>query len=102
MAGKRLGIGFVGGGFVGQFHIRSFVGVRNADVLGVVGGDDDSAEEASALARSLEVGDAKAFDSITEMVADPGIDALWICAPNFTRLEVMEEIVQALETGKGS
>ena len=101
MAAKRLGIGFVGGGFVGKFHIRSFVGVRDADVLGVVGGDDDSALEAAALARSLGVGDAKAFDSITDMVADPAIDALWICAPNFTRLEVMEEIVEALESGKG-
>ncbi|MBT8398634.1 MAG: Gfo/Idh/MocA family oxidoreductase [Gemmatimonadetes bacterium] len=101
MAQKRLGIGFVGGGFVGKFHIRSFVGVRDADVLGVVGGDDDSAQEAAALARSLGVGEARAFDSITDMVTDPAIDAIWICAPNFTRLEVMEEIVQALESGKG-
>ena len=101
MSKKRLGVGFVGGGFVGKFHIRSFVSGRDADVLGVVGGDDDSAQEAAALARSLGVGDAKAFDSITDMVADPGIDALWICAPNFTRLEVMEEIVHALESGKG-
>ena len=80
MAAKRLGIGFVGGGFVGKFHIRSFVGVRDADVLGIVGGDDDSAEEAAALARPLGVGEAQAFDSITDMVADPRIDALWICA----------------------
>ena len=98
---KRLGVGFVGGGFVGKFHIRSFVSVRDVDVLGVVGGDDDSAEEAAALARSLGVGNAKAYSSITEMVADPAIDALWICAPNFTRMEVMEEIVHALESGKG-
>jgi len=101
MARKKLGIGFVGGGFVGKFHIRSLVGVRDADVLGVVGKDDDSAKEAVALARSLGVGDAKAFASVTDMVADPGIDALWICAPNFTRLEIMEEIVEALVSGKG-
>jgi len=101
MARKRLGVGFVGGGFVGKFHIRSFVAVRDADVLGVVGKDDESAQEAADLARSLGLGDAKVFGSITEMVADPGIDALWICAPNFTRLEVMEEIVDALESGKG-
>jgi predicted dehydrogenase len=35
------------------------------------------------------------------MVADNNIHALWICAPNFTRIEVMEEIVHAIETGKG-
>jgi len=101
MAGKRPGVGFVGGGFVGKFHIRSFVGVRDGDVLGVVGKDDESAQEAAALARNLGVGEARPYDSITEMVADPAIHALWICAPNFTRLEVMEEIVHALESGKG-
>ncbi|MCK5651446.1 MAG: Gfo/Idh/MocA family oxidoreductase, partial [Gemmatimonadetes bacterium] len=101
MAGQRLGVGFVGGGFVGQFHIRSFVGVRDSDVLGVVGGDDDTAEEASALARKLGVGEARPYASVTEMVADPAIDALWICAPNFTRVEIMEEIVHAVESGKG-
>jgi predicted dehydrogenase len=102
MAEKRLGVGFVGGGFVGKFHIRSFVAIRDADVLGVVGGpDDDTAEEASALARGLGVGDARPFSSVTDMVADPRIDAIWICAPNFTRVEVMEEIVEALESGKG-
>jgi predicted dehydrogenase len=101
MAGKRLGVGFVGGGFVGKFHIRSFVGVRDADVLGVVGKDDESAQEAADLARSLGVGEASVFQSITEMVEDPAIRALWICAPNFTRLDVMEEIVEALESGRG-
>ncbi len=98
---KRLGIGLVGGGFVGRFHIRSFVSVRDADILGVVGGEGDSAREAAALARSLGVGEAKAFDSISQMVTDPGIDAVWICAPNFTRIAVMEEIVEAVESGKG-
>jgi len=101
MNGKRLGVGFVGGGFVGKFHIRSFVGVRDGDVLGVVSGSAGSAEEAAALARRLDVGEAKAYGSVTAMVADPSIHALWICAPNFTRIEIMEEIVHALESGKG-
>ena len=101
MSDKRLGVGFVGGGFVARFHIRSFQSVRDADVLGVVSRADPTAEEAAALARELGVGDAKAYDSITDMVADPAIDALWICAPNFARLEVMNEIVHAIEGGIG-
>ena len=102
MQKKRLGIGFVGGGFVGKFHIRSFVAVRDADVLGVVGAPNDkTAEEAAALARVLNVGDAKPYKTITDMVADPNIDAIWICSPNFTRIEVMEEIAHAVQTGKG-
>ena len=100
MGKKRIGIGIVGGGFIARFHIRSWVGVRDADILGVVG-KDDTAEDAASLARELNVGEAKSYPSITGMIADPNIDALWICAPNFTRIEVMEEIVHALETGKG-
>ena len=100
MRKKRIGIGIVGGGFIARFHIRSWVGVRDADILGVVG-KDETAEGAVALARELNVGEAGSYASITDMIADPRIDALWICAPNFTRLEVMEEIVHALESGKG-
>jgi predicted dehydrogenase len=101
MAGKRLGVGFVGAGFVARFHIRSWVGVRDADILGVVG-RERTAEEAVAIARRLGVGDAKVYPSVTDMVADPAIDALWICVPNFARIEVMEEIVRAVESKKGT
>lgn len=101
MAKKRLGVGFVGAGFITKFHIHSWVGVRDADVLGVVSKTKSRAEEAASLAKELKVGDAKVYPSITDMVADPAIDAIWICAPNFCRIENMEEIVHALESGKG-
>ena len=98
---KRLGVGFIGGGFISRFHIRSWEGVRDADVRGVMDPRQEIAEEAAALARKLRVGDAKPFSSITEMVADPAIDAIWICAPNNVRIQVMEEIVQAVKSGRG-
>ena len=101
MSNERLGVGLVGGGFVGQFHIRSFVGVRDADIHGVVTRPIEDATEAVALVNRLGVGEARAFNSVTEMVADPSIDALWICAPNFTRIEIMEEIAEAVVSGKG-
>jgi predicted dehydrogenase len=101
MKKKTLGIGIIGGGFIARFHIRSWVGVRDADILGIFDPDRKRAEEAASLARKLNVGRAKTYSSITEMLADPAIDALWIGAPNFTRLAVMEEIVQALLKGKG-
>ena len=101
MKKQRLGIGIIGGGFNARFHIRAWIGVRDADILGVFDPDKKRAEEAVGIARKLNVGEAKAFRSITDMAADPKIDALWISAPNFTRIEVMEEIVHALEKGKG-
>ncbi|HOJ26165.1 MAG TPA: Gfo/Idh/MocA family oxidoreductase [Candidatus Saccharicenans sp.] len=98
---SNLGIGFVGGGFITRFHLRSWVGVRGADVLGIFDPDQKKAAEAAQLARKLKVGQARAYKSITEMVADPAIDAIWICSPNFTRTEVMEEIAEAVIKGKG-
>ena len=98
---KRLGVGFVGSGFITRFHIQSWVAVRDADILGVWSPNGDNAESAADLARSLNVGDAQAYGSITEMVADPNIDCLWLCGPNHRRIENMEEIVQAIKTGKG-
>ena len=96
----KLGIGFVGGGFITRFHIRSWVGVRDADVLGIVDPDEKRAREAAALAKSLRVGEPRVFKSLTAMAADPRIDAIWICSPNYTRLEVMDEIAQAVVKGK--
>ena len=99
---KHLGIGFVGGGFITRFHIQSLTGVRNVDVVGVMSRTRKSAEESAGLARTIGVGDnAKAYESITDMIADPEIDALWICSPNFARIETFEEIASAISTGKG-
>jgi predicted dehydrogenase len=98
---KRLGVGFVGGGFITRFHIRSWVGVRDADITGLVDPDGKRASEAAALAKSLRVGHPKIFKSLAEMVADPSVDAVWIGSPNYTRLEVMEEIAHAVLKGKG-
>jgi predicted dehydrogenase len=99
---KRLGIGIIGSGFNAKFHIQAFVGVRDADVLGVWSPNPHNAEAAAALARSLEVGEARAYASIADMVADPAIDALWLCGPNHSRIENVEEIVYAIESGRGT
>ena len=102
MKNNRIGIGFIGGGFITRFHIQSLISVRNVDVFGVVSRTRSSAEESVAIANKIGVGvDAKAYDSITEMIADPNIDALWVCSPNFARIETFEEIADAISTGKG-
>ena len=99
---KRIGIGFIGGGFISRFHLRGMIAVRDMDVIGVFDKQSEIAESTVALARSLSLGPAKSYSSISAMVADPNIDALWICAPNFARIEVMEEIAAAVGSGKGS
>ncbi len=96
---NRLGVGFIGSGFNARFHIRSWEAVRDADVRGVYSPNRANAESAAQLARSLRVGDARAFGSIEEMVADPAIDCIWLCGPNFARVDNMERIVAAIKKG---
>ena len=99
MTNGRLGVGFIGSGFNARFHIRAWQAVRDADVLAVWSPNRERAEEAAALARSLRVGNAKVYASIEAMVAAPEIDCIWICGPNFARIENMERIVEALSRG---
>jgi predicted dehydrogenase len=101
MSRAALGVGFIGSGFNAQFHIRAWQGVRNADVLGVWSPNADNARTAAGLARELEVGHANPYPSITAMVADPAIEAIWLTGPNHKRIENVEEIVHAIESGKG-
>ncbi len=99
MAKDRLGVGFIGSGFNTGFHLQGWVGVRDADVRGVWSPNPDHRSAAAAQARTLDVGDARAFDSIGEMAADPAIDAIWISGPNHARVENMEAVVAAVEAG---
>ena len=98
---QRLGVGFIGSGFITRFHIDAWQGVRDADVRGVWSPNSEHAEEAAALAREKRVGDAQAYESITDLVAAPEVDAIWICGPNHTRIKNMEEIVHAIQSGTG-
>jgi predicted dehydrogenase len=98
----RLGIGVIGSGFNAKFHMQGFVGVRDADILGVWSPNARNAAAAATLSRKLGVGEAKAYSSIGDMVADPAIHAVWICGPNHKRVENMEEIVHTIESGRGT
>ncbi|HET6566663.1 MAG TPA: Gfo/Idh/MocA family oxidoreductase, partial [Rhodothermales bacterium] len=98
---QTLGVGFIGSGFIARFHLLSWQAVRDADVLGVYSPNREHAEGAAGYARSLHLGDTRAYSSITDMVADPAIDCIWITGPNHKRIENMEEIVHALKSGKG-
>jgi predicted dehydrogenase len=95
----RLGVGFIGSGFNARFHIQSFTGVRDADVRGVWSPNAKNAKATADLANQIGVGEARAYRSIAEMVADPAIDAIWLCGPNQARIENVEEIVKAIRGG---
>ena len=98
----RLGVGFIGSGFNARFHMLGWKGVRDADVLGVWSPNAKNAAFAARYANDLDVGATKAYRTIGDMVADPAIDAIWLTGPNQARIENVQEIVDALERGRGT
>lgn len=97
-----LGIGIIGSGFNARFHLQAFTGVRDADIRGIWSPNQKNARSAASLARKLDVGpEAVAYRSITEMVKDPAVQAIWLCGPNQARIENVEEITDTVISGKG-
>jgi predicted dehydrogenase len=94
-----LGIGFIGSGFNARFHMLAFQGVRDANVLGVWSPNAKHAAEGAATARKLDIGQARPYGSIGEMVSDPAVNAIWLCGANHARIENIEEMVDPVMRG---
>ncbi|NQT12321.1 MAG: Gfo/Idh/MocA family oxidoreductase [Planctomycetes bacterium] len=92
---KPLRYGIVGGGFVATFHCRALEQVRGVEVVGFV--SKDPVDELAASVKARGLGQGRVFSSITEMV--PEVDVVAIFAPNFARVEIVEEIVDAVKAG---
>jgi predicted dehydrogenase len=95
----RLGVGVIGSGFNARFHLQAFQGVRDADVLGVWSPNPKHAGRIAQHARQLEVGDCRPYRSIAELVTDPAIQAIWLCGPNFARVQNVAEITDPIIRG---
>lgn len=101
MARGRLGVGFIGSGFNTRFHMQGWRDIRDGDVLGVWSPNAQHAAATARVAHELEIGACKPYKSIAQMVADPAIDAIWLCGPNHARVENVEEIVHTIKRGRG-
>ena len=91
---SSLSIGFVGAGFNTNFHLQALTEVRDCHVGGVASRTMASAENSAELARSLGLGNARAFESVEALAADPSIDAIWVNSPNDSRVVVFEAIAR--------
>ncbi len=96
----KLGIGFIGTGFVNTFHAKSLITVRNAEVTGVCSRTEKSGKRFATFCGDLGVGKPKPFTDLAEMIRDPKVDAVWIGGPNFLRVEQVKTITEELTQGK--
>jgi predicted dehydrogenase len=102
MSQAPLGIGIIGSGFNAQFHLRAFQQVRDCEIHGVWSPNSANAAATARLSRRLDLGRTRPYRSIATMVADPAIQAIWLCGPNHARIANVEEIVHTMERGRGT
>ena len=93
MASVRYGI--VGGGFITGFQLRALMAVRGIEVAGLVSRRPPTAH--SEFVKSQGLGEGRIFSSIGEMA--PHVDVIALFAPNFARLDHVQEIVDAVRAG---
>ncbi|WP_019173227.1 Gfo/Idh/MocA family protein [Pseudaminobacter salicylatoxidans] len=97
---ERLRVGFVGSGFIAQFHLKSMVGVRNVDVVGVYSRKAENRAHFSAMVTELGLGACKSHETLESLLRDESVDAIWILSPNYTRLDTMRTIHAEVKAGR--
>ncbi len=96
----KLGVGFIGSGFVAGFHALAFRGVRNAEITAVYNFREESARRLSTRIEDLGVGKPHVYMDLREMLSDRSVNAVWILSPNFARLEAAEAIAEEAAQGR--
>ena len=91
---EKLGVGFIGAGFIARFMAESWRGVRDADIVAVYNHNEDRGLELAGYIQDLGMKKPKVYDNIWSMLSDPEVDVPWIMTPNFTRIETVEAIVE--------
>jgi predicted dehydrogenase len=93
---QTLKMGFIGAGFVAKtFHINALAQMRGIELAGVY--SKKGSEELKALAEKNQVGECNIFQSIADLCKH--CDVISIFAPNPVRIDVMEEITDAIKEG---
>jgi predicted dehydrogenase len=95
-----LRIGFVGSGFIARFHLKSFESVRNVQITGVFSPTPDKRRALAEAANAAELGPCRAHDTLDSLICAEDVDALWVLAPNDTRLAVMRALNAAVTAGR--
>jgi len=94
---ETLKLGIIGAGFITRFQARAIAQIRNMEIAGITSRTKAHAEEVAQEIRNMGIGEAAVHDSVGEMANH--VDAIAIYTPNFTRIDIMEQIVTAVQKG---
>lgn len=94
---ETLKLGIVGAGFITRFQARAIAQIRNMEIAGITSRTKAHAETVAKEIREMGIGEAVVYNSVGEMANH--VDAIAIYSPNFTRIEIMEKIIDAVQKG---
>ncbi|MEX0647513.1 MAG: Gfo/Idh/MocA family oxidoreductase [Balneolaceae bacterium] len=92
---ETLKLGFIGSGFIAKFLAVAMKQVRHCELVAIY--NRSCAADLAAYANQHNLGDPKIYSTVSEMSYH--CDAVAIFTPNFTRVKVMEEIAEAVNSG---
>jgi predicted dehydrogenase len=92
---ETLRIGFIGAGFIAKFQSLALTMVRSTELIGIY--SLKGAEKLAAYAKKNGLGDCKVYKNVAELCKN--CDAVAIFAPNYVRVELMEQIADAVKAG---
>lgn len=90
-------LGFIGAGFIAKFQAKAVTQIRGVDLAGVCA--LKGAEELADYANQAGIGPCAVYPSVAELCK--AVDAVAIFAPNMARIQLMQEICDAVEAGAG-
>lgn len=94
---QPLKLGMVGAGFIANFHAVALKQLRTMNLDGITSLDPPLSEALSKIVKENGIGEGTVYPGIAEMANH--VDAIAIYAPNFARIEIMEQIVDAVRKG---
>ncbi len=92
---KTMKLGFIGSGFIANFLASAMKQVRHCELAAIY--DRGGAKELASYAKENKLGVPKLYRSVSDMCNE--CDVLAILTPNFTRIDIMEQISKAVKEG---
>jgi predicted dehydrogenase len=97
---SRLGVGFIGAGFIAKFMVDSWKGIRDADITAIYNHNKPRADQLASYTEKQGMPKPQTYDDLHMMLSDPKVNAVWIMTPNYARVETMKTITEEATQGK--
>ena len=87
---KKLKVGIIGMGYIGESHIEAIRRIACCELYAVA---DTNADLAKAKAELYGI--EKCYTNVADLLSDPEVDVVHNCTPNFLHLSINKEVIKS-------